>query len=248
MVPRHRNGGGGRGRLAATTVAAALALAAVIFLGAEDYKWGRMALYELSYVGAEVAPSQRQRKLFVLVTGVQGSGTTMVARVLGHPQWSMAFGGTSHPVLAPELFRDRKELWGIGRTADEVWQVVKRLERRRKLAPNNFLNSSATAAARRSAAAVSDADANAELELLVESHGCEGFDHFEPRVRPEAPGDRAAFVKPLLKRLRWLMDKSHYSTSTGDPRGRSVYVFHKVRARRGGGCAATEYHSNVNQH
>ena len=224
-MPSRRRGG--RGRLAATAVAAALALAAAIFLCAEDYKWGRMALYELSYVGAEVVPSQRQRKLFVLVTGVQGSGTTMVARILGHPQWAMAFGGISHPVLAPELFRDRQALWGIGRTADEVWQVVKRLERRR---PESISNSSTAAAA--AVAAVSDAEL---AWVLVESHGCEGFDHFEPRVRPEAPGDRAAFVKPLLKRLRWLMDKSHYSTSTRDPRGRSVYVFHKVRARGGHG-------------
>ena len=211
--------------------AAAAAAAAITFLCAADFKYGRMLFWELSYVGAEVVASQRRRPLFILVTGVQGSGTTMVARILGHPQWSMAFGGVSHPVLSPELFRDRKQLWDIGRTTDEVWQVTKRLERRRPAANATAATGAPEATAMTAAPATAAAVSRDEdlASILDQSHGCQGFDHFAPRVLPEAPGDRKSFVKPLLKRIRWLMEESRYSTHTRDARGRSVYVFHKVR-------------------
>ena len=75
------------------------------------------------------ATATARRKLFVLVTGLQGSGTTMMTRVLGHPAHAIAFGGITHPQIPDELSEHRELLLSLGITTDKTWEVADRLDR-----------------------------------------------------------------------------------------------------------------------
>ena len=77
---------------------------------------------------AAIARSAASEKLLIFVTGLQGSGTTMVCRVLGHAPHAIAFGGRTHPEIPLELHAWRELLLSVGNTADLTWEAADRLE------------------------------------------------------------------------------------------------------------------------
>ena len=77
---------------------------------------------------AAIARSTESEKLLIFVTGLQGSGTTMVCRVLGHAPHAIAFGGRTHPEIPLELHAWRELLLSVGNTTDSTWEAADRLE------------------------------------------------------------------------------------------------------------------------
>ena len=210
---------------------------------------------------AAIAGSTTSEKLFVFVTGLQGSGTTMVCRVLGHAPHAIAFGGRTHPAIPLELHAWRELLLSVGMTTDSTWEAAERLE----LIASPPVEPSCS---REDGHGRANATLKRALKEFASARGCAGcvlctrfaglacahdmsaapargrrrYEAFSARTRAPRAGDARRFVEPLTERLRQLMDGPPFGApervdsrdvDPGTPAPRSVFVFHKSMPFKG---------------